>query len=288
MQLPKKNINNTDFKESCLTHRALQRMARQVRRKTMDIIFKTGSPHIGSSFSIVEILTVLYFRILSINRRDREKTDRDRFILSKGHACPALYVTLFFRGLMTQESLDGFAVDQGSLDHHPTKNLSSGIELSTGSLGHGLSVACGMAFSAKYDRSPARIFVLMGDGELNEGSNWEAILFAAHWKLDNLVAIIDYNRIQALGRTEEILDLDPLPDKWHSFGWEVAVVDGHNIDELVETLEKVPLTVGKPTVIIANTTKGKGICFMENDLLWHYRCPDDEEYAKATCELNEL
>jgi transketolase len=288
MPLPEKNINNIDSKDSCLTLGVLQRMARQVRRKTMEIIYKTGSPHIGSSFSIVEILTVLYFRILSITPGEMESPERDRFILSKGHACPALYVTLFLRGLMTQESLDGFAVDQGCLEHHPTKNLSSGIELSTGSLGHGLSVACGMAFAAKYDRSPARIFTLMGDGELNEGSNWEAILFAAHWKLDNLVAIIDYNRIQALGRTEEILDLDPLPDKWRSFGWEVAVVDGHDINELLKVFENISIHAQKPTVIIANTTKGKGVCFMENDLLWHYRCPDDEEYAKATCELNEL
>jgi len=272
---------------TCLNVPELAEMAKRIRRKTMEIIHKTGSPHIGSSFSIIEILTVLYFRILSIKSDDRENTDRDRFILSKGHACAALYVTLFFRGLMMQESLDGFAVDQGCLEHHPTKNLSSGIELSTGSLGHGLPVACGMAFSAQYDHSPARIFTLIGDGELNEGSNWEAMLFAAHWKLDNLVAIIDYNRIQALGRTEEILDLDPLPDKWRSFGWEVAVVDGHDIDELLKVFENIPIHAQRPTVIIANTIKGKGVCFMENDLLWHYRCPDDEEYAKATCELNE-
>lgn len=261
-------------------------LAKKIRRRTLEIIYKTKSPHIGSSLSIVEILVALYFKILRIDISNPENPERDKFILSKGHACPALYAALAERGFISGKELEGFAINGGALEQHPTKDIKRGIETSTGSLGHGLSVGVGMALAAKNDRKNYKVYVVLSDGELNEGSTWEAIMFASHHKLDNLVVIIDYNKIQALGYTKDIINLDPLSEKWASFGWEVKEIDGHDFKQIFETFNSTPFSEDKPNVIIAHTTKGKGVSFMENKLLWHYRSPSDDEYKEALKELS--
>ncbi len=261
-------------------------IAKKTRKEILNMIYRTKSPHIGSSFSIVEILVALYFKILSVSPKSPEAENRDRFILSKGHGCPALYAVLSLKGFISQSCINGFAVNGGTLEHHPTRDMKRGIEVSTGSLGHGLSIGTGMAISAKYDKSSYRIFALLSDGEMNEGDVWEAAMFASHHKLDNLVGIIDYNKIQALGRINEVINLEPLAQKWSAFGWEVREIDGHNFKEIISTLENIPYGQGKPIVLIAHTVKGKGVSFMENKLLWHYRCPNKEEYTKALKELS--
>jgi transketolase len=261
-------------------------LAKAIRRDILNLCFKTGSSHIGSSFSIVEILTALYFKSLNISPETAMSPERDRFILSKGHGCPALYAALHHRGFIGQDVLEGFARDGGTLEQHPTRKLEWGIECSTGSLGHGLSVGAGVALAAKHDKRDSRVFVLLSDGETNEGSTWEAAMFAAQHRLDNLVAVIDYNKMQALGTTEEVIRLDPYAEKWESFGWSTVQVNGHDIGKLTDAFDRVPFLPGKPSCVIAHTVKGKGVCFMENDLLWHYRCPDPEEFEKAICELD--
>jgi len=260
-------------------------IAKQIRRKTLNMIYRTRSPHIGSSFSMVEILVALYFNILLIDPEKPNDPNRDRFVLSKGHGCPALYATLAQRGFLSEDVLDRFAVDGGSLEQHPTRDIPLGIEISSGSLGHGLSLGAGMAIAAKYDRNSYRVFVFLGDGELDEGSNWEAIMFAAHHGLDNLVAIVDYNKLQILGRTSEVLNLEPLADKWRSFGWVVREIAGHDFKQIIEAFEKIPFLSRKPSVVIAHTIKGKGVSFMEDERCWHDKYPDEEEYKKALAEL---
>jgi len=261
-------------------------LAKEIRRDVLNMLHKAKAPHIGSSFSTIEILVALYFRCLSVSPGNIEDCNRDIFILSKGHACPALYCVLARRGFISQSVLDGFGINGGTLEFHPTRNNNMGIEVSTGSLGHGLSVGAGMALAAKLDKTKRRVFVLLGDGELNEGAIWEAVMFSAHHNLDNVIAIIDYNKIQAMGKTQAILDLEPLAAKWHAFGWEVAEIDGHDFRQIINNLETIPFKDGKPSVLIAHTIKGKGVSFMENELLWHYRCPDEAEYARALQELS--
>lgn len=261
-------------------------LSRKIRIRILKLIHITGSPHIGSSLSIVEILIALYFRVLHTDPSSPENPKRDRFILSKGHACAAFYAVLTKRGFMSEEDLNRFAIDGGVLEQHPSKDISRGIETSTGSLGHGLSVGVGMALAAKHDNGSHNIYVLLSEGELNEGSTWEAVMFAGHHKLDNLTAVIDYNKLQALGYTNDIIDLEPLLQKWSSFGWEVREIDGHNFQQIFETFDLIPFSANKPNVIIAHTIKGKGVSFMENKLLWHYRAPNDEEYNRALRELS--
>ena len=250
-----------------------EKIAKNIRREILEMIYRTKGPHIGCSFSMVEILVALYFKILKINPKNPADPNRDRFILSKGHGCPALYPVLAERGFFSKEILKGFAIDGGTLEQHPTRNVSWGIEASTGSVGHGLSLGVGMALAAKYDQRPSRIFIFLGDGELDEGSNWEAIMFANYHQLDNLVAIIDRNQCQILGRTNEVLELEPLVEKWRSFGWQVKEINGHNFKEIFNALENVPFQSQKPSCLIANTIKGKAVSFMENELRWHDKCP---------------
>ena len=195
----------------------LQALARSIRKDTLDLIFRSKAPHIGSSFSIIEILVALYFKCLNISPGESRSGKRDRFILSKGHSCAALYAVLARKGFISRQVLQGFSVDGGTLEHHPARDLSRGIEVSTGSLGHGLSIGAGMALAAKRDRLKHRVFVLLSDGETDEGSVWEAALFSSHHKLDNLVAIVDCNSLQALGKTRDILNLEPFAAKWRSF-----------------------------------------------------------------------
>lgn len=263
----------------------LKKIAKEVRQEILEMIYRTKAPHIGCSFSITDILTALYFKILKIDPKNPKDPDRDRFILSKGHGVPALYPVLAKRGFIDQDTLAGFAKDGGTLEPHPTRNVSQGIEVSTGSVGHGLSLGSGMALAVRYEKMPSRVFVLMGDGELNEGSVWEAVMFSGHHKIDNLTAIIDRNQCQILGRTSEVLELEPLAEKWRSFGWEAKEIDGHNFGEIISAFENVPFKKGKPSCIIANTVKGKGVSFMENELRWHDKYPDEEEYKRALAEL---
>ncbi|MDD8020928.1 MAG: transketolase [Acidobacteriota bacterium] len=261
-------------------------LSRKIRKKTLQLIYRTKSPHIGSSFSIVELLIALYFKVLNIDPINPFYPNRDRFILSKGHGCPALYSILEERGFLSPEYLLRFAVNDGVLEQHPNIDIKRGIEVTTGSLGHGLSIGVGIALAAMKDCKGYKVYVLLSDGELNEGSVWEAAMFAAKHKLDNLVAIIDYNKIQALGYTKDIVQLEPLTQKWTSFGWSAMEIDGHNFGQIFKTFGNVPFESHKPNVIIAHTIKGKGVSFMEDKLIWHYRCPDDNEYKKAIEELS--
>jgi len=258
-------------------------LSKKIRKSILNLIYNTKSPHIGPSFSVVEILVSLYFKTLRVFPENPFNPDRDRFILSKGHACPALYAVLAERSFIGEDDLEGFAVNNGILEQHPNIDLNKGIEVSTGSLGHGLSIGTGMALAGKVDKKQYRVYVLLSDGELNEGSVWEAIMFAGHHKLSNLIAFVDYNKIQALGCTRDIIDLEPLGEKWKSFGWNVQEIDGHNFEQIFTALNS--LSLEKPNVILLHTVKGKGVSFMENNLLWHYRAPDDKEYKLALKEL---
>jgi transketolase len=257
-------------------------IAKEVRRKILEMNAKAKASHSGSALSIVDILVVLYFKVLHINPENPLDPCRDRFILSKGHASSALYVVLSKKGFFPEEYLDEFYIDGGRLPGHLDKNSAPGIEVSAGSLGHGLSLGIGMAIASKLDRLNFKVYVLCGDGELNEGSVWEGILFAGHRKLDNLTLIVDYNKLQAYGRTNEVLNLEPLVSKFKSFHWEVEEIDGHNFEEIEKALTK---KVNKPKAIIAHTIKGKGISFMEDKLEWHYKSPNQEELLKALEEL---
>jgi len=260
-------------------------LAKDIRRTILDLVHSTGTPHIGSAFSCVEILVSLYFRIMNINPHRPLNPARDRFILSKGHACAGLYAILQKRGFLSKKDIAAFAVNNGRLELHPSLNVKKGIEATTGSLGHGLSIGAGMAYAAKCDKKKFKTYVLLSDGELNEGSTWEAVMFAGHHRLNNLIAIIDYNKMQAMGFTRDILDLEPLAEKWGSFGWKAYEVNGHDFKDLFDVLESARKTIMMPAVVIAHTVKGKGVSFMENNLLWHYRAPDHKEYKKALKEL---
>lgn len=261
----------------------MEEMSKRVRVSILNMIYQSKSPHIGPSFSIVEILIALYFDAMNISPHHYWDSQRDRFILSKGHACPALYAVLAERGFIDSDVIKKFAINDGLLEQHPKRDLSRGIEVSTGSLGHGLSISVGMALTGRVDCNPFNIYILLGDGELNEGSVWEAIMFAGHHCLNNIIAIVDYNKMQALGFTKDIIDLEPLAEKWKCFNWSVQQINGHNFEEIINALNS--LSSDKPNCIILDTVKGKGVSFMENELLWHYRCPDEGEYYKALQEL---
>lgn len=259
-------------------------LARRIRIQSVTLTSLRQSPHVGSALSVADILAVLYNDILNINPNDPLSPERDRFILSKGHACVGVYSVLAEKGFFSGEKLNTFLLNGSVFPGHISHHEVPGVEFSTGSLGHGLPVGAGMALAAKADSKNFRTFVLLSDGECDEGSTWEAALFAAHHKLDNLVAIIDYNKIQSMGMVKEIMNLEPLAGKFSSFGWTVKVVDGHNVVELKEALLSTP-EINKPLVIIANTVKGKGVSFMENSVLWHYKSPQGADLERA---LNEL
>ena len=263
----------------------LDQIAAEVRCEVLDMIYRTKGPHIGPCYSCVDLLVALYLGGMKISSAKPQDPDRDRLIFSKGHASPALYAVLHRRGFLTDADLAGFAVNGGTLQQHPDRNVKKGIEVSTGSLGHGLSVGAGMAYALKKDRSPARVFVLISDGELCEGSTWEAVLFAGHHKLDNLVLVVDYNKMYALGPAKATLGLDPLADKFRAFHWAAKTIDGHSFQAINRSLRGLPFLKGKPSVIVAETLKGKGVSFMENVLHWHYFCPDEKDRARAQMEL---
>ncbi len=265
-----------------------KRIAREIRKKILRMIFRSQTSHIGSALSCVDLLTILYFSILRIDPSNSQGSERDRFILSKGHAASVLYATLAERGFIPEDILKEYCIDGGRLPGHSTMHCVPGVEVSTGSLGHGLSMGIGMAIAAKHDGSKYRVFILLSDGECDEGSVWESAMFASHHKLDNLIAIIDYNKIQAFGRTNEVINLEPFKDKWTAFGWIVKEIDGHNFTQIKETLRKVPFEKNKPSVVIAHTIKGKGVSFMENQIAWHYKSPNKEQLKTALKELNSL
>lgn len=250
------------------------------------MISASGASHIGSVFSTAEILATLYDDILNVRPAEPDWPDRDRFVMSKGHAAAGLYAILSLSGFFPQQRLKEFYVDGGSLPGHVTHHGIPGIEVSTGSLGHGLALAVGLAAGARRSGAKWHVYVLLSDGECDEGSTWEAALLASAWTLSGLTAIVDYNKIQSLGRVDEVVPLEPFADKWRSFGWQVDEVDGHSVDSLRHRIDPTLWpSAGGPRCVIAHTIKGKGVSFMENDLLWHYRCPVGEEYERAVIEL---
>ena len=265
----------------------LRKLARAVRRRDLQVVHRARLGHVGGEMSATDILVTLYFAVLRIDPDAPHDPDRDRFILSKGHSAVALYTTLAHAGFFPLEDLDTFAQPLSRLNGHPDRKKVPGVETNTGPLGHGLPIAVGAALAAKLQDSSWRVFVLTGDGELQEGSNWEAAMSAAHYKLNNLTVIVDRNRLQQGDWTEQTMHLEPLADKWRAFGWSVREVDGHDIAQLLETFSAVPFEPGKPTCIIAHTHKGQGVSFMRDKAAWHHRIPTTEELDKALEELEE-
>lgn len=265
-----------------------EQLAWKIRRHGIEMTHISQGSHIGSILSVADIIAVLYNDIANINPQNPKMPERDRIILSKGHAGAAIYAALAEKGFFDVEELKTHYANGSRLSGHVSHKGVPGIELSTGSLGHGLSVAAGMAYAAQKDGKQHKIYVICGDGECDEGAIWEAALVAHHYKLDNLIAIIDNNKMQSLDFCENTISLLPFADKWRSFGWNVIDIDGHDYHALKEAFYKAKSFKGRPTVIIANTIKGKGISFMENNILWHYRFPHDgEEYDKSIAELEE-
>jgi transketolase len=266
------------------TEKDYRKLSVRIRAHVLEMSHHAHSSHVGSALSMVDLLTVLYGKILRVNPECLDWSDRDRFILSKGHACTALYAILAEKGFFSSKWLEIYGENGSHLLEHIAHNA-PGVETSTGSLGHGLPIGCGMALAGKRDRRPYRIFVMLSDGECDEGATWEAALFAPHHRLDNLVAIIDHNKLQAFGKVKEVLDLEPLADKWRAFNWAVQEIDGHDFEQIEKALSSIPLEPGRPSCIVAHTVKGKGISFMENQLAWHYKSPNDEQLHQALDEL---
>lgn len=260
-------------------------LALKIRRHAVRMTHLGKSSHIGAILSMADIIAVLYGKVLAVRPEEPRWEGRDRFILSKGHAGAGVYAALAERGFFPVAQLNTHYANGSLLSGHVSHKGIPGVELSTGSLGHGLSVGTGMAYAAKLDGTTHRVYVLLSDGECDEGSNWEAILFASHHRLSNLIAIIDYNKIQSLAPVEDTLALEPFAAKWRSFGWQVMEVDGHDHDAMAAALAVNPADIDHPTCVIAHTTKGKGVSFMENSVLWHYRTPQGEEYERAMAEL---
>jgi len=260
--------------------------ARAIRRRDVEMVHAAGLGHIGGDLSAADIVATLYFAVLDVDPERPDDPERDRYIQSKGHASGVLYATLAARGFFADELLDSYMADGSPLNGHPDRNKVPGVETNTGPLGHGLPVAGGTSIAAKLDGSPRRAFVLCGDGELQEGSNWEAIMAAGHRGLDNLVAIIDRNGLQQGAGTEETNALDPLDAKFEAFGWTVRTVDGNDVEQLLEALTAVPFESGRPSCVIAHTVKGRGVSFIEDRVEWHHKVPNAEQTARALEELS--
>ena len=264
----------------------LENRAKILRERIIETSHKANIPHLGSCLSCIDILTALYFAVLRIDPRDPRAIDRDRFILSKGHGAPALFQILAMRGFYPEDMLDHYGEDGGIFaEHPPAPAYLPGIEAATGSLGHGLPMGLGMALSARIQHQPYNVYVVLSDGECNEGSVWEAAMLAAAQKVNRLCVVIDFNKWQATGRSCEVMALDPLAEKWQAFGWNTHEIDGHDMTKLIETLQQFPKSNEKPTAIIAHTVKGKGVSFMEDDNNWHYRIPSSEDVMAAKHEL---
>ncbi|MCS7314363.1 MAG: transketolase [Bryobacteraceae bacterium] len=265
----------------------LRRRACGIRRRSLQMIHRAGFGHPGSDLSCADILAVLYFAVLRLDPADPRHPGRDRFILSKGHSSASYYATLAAAGFFPEQELDSYLQPLSAFNGHPDRNKVPGVEASTGALGHGLPIGVGAALAAKMDGAPWRVFVLTGDGELQEGSNWEAAMAAAHHRLDNLVLIVDRNRLQQGDATERTVRLEPLGEKFRAFGWGVAEVDGHDHGALLSLFERRPLLAGQPSCVIAHTLKGKGVSFMEGRVEWHHGHLSSEQLAQALFELGE-
>lgn len=265
----------------------LQGIACRIRKMVLEMVFRAQSGHLGGSFSVAEIVASLYFSEMRFDPHNPRWEKRDRLVPSKGHCAPSIYSALSMKGVIAPEILDDLRQAGCILQGHPCMNKVPGIDMSTGSLGHGLSIGLGMALGARIKKEDYYVYVLLGDGELNEGQNWEAAMAAAKYSLTRLVAIVDRNRVQLDGPTEEIMPLEPLIDKWRAFNWNTTTVDGHAVEEIVEGIRWAKCQTDRPSVIIANTVKGKGVSFMENSHIWHGRPPNREEYEMAKQELKE-
>ncbi len=263
----------------------LQKKAKQIRKGIVTAVYSAQSGHPGGSLSIADILAVLYFNELNIDEKNPKWNDRDRVVLSKGHCSPAIYSALALRGYFPLEDLTKFRNIGSNLQGHPDMNKVNGIDMTSGSLGQGLSVANGMAIAGKLDNKNYRVYAILGDGEIEEGQIWEAAMTASKYKLDNLCVIVDNNNLQIDGTIEEVMSSYPIDEKFKSFGFESIIVDGHNIGEILQAFEQARNTKGKPTCIIAKTIKGKGISFMENQAGWHGKAPNKEQYEQAMVEL---
>ncbi|WP_041736313.1 transketolase [Dyadobacter fermentans] len=270
-----------------MSEKELAQKSVEYRKKILKYIYQAKAGHTGGSLSCIDILNVLYNYTMHVDADHFDSPDRDRYIQSKGHTVEALYVVLASRGFFPEPDLETLCQYQSHYIGHPTRKV-HGVEQNTGALGHGLSLSVGTAIAGKLDKRDYRVFTVLGDGELPEGSNWEAALSASHYKLDNLCAILDKNTLQITGSTSAVLNTDPVDDKFEAFGWAVRHVDGHNIKELMAAFDALPFEKDKPSLIIAHTVKGKGVSYMENQLKWHHGVPDKQQYADAIQELDEL
>jgi Transketolase, N-terminal subunit len=268
-----------------MTEKELIKKSIEYRKNILKYIFHANAGHTGGSLSCIDILNVLYNHVMNVSPENFKSTDRDRYIQSKGHSVEALFVVLADKGFFPESDLKTLCKYGSHYIGHPTRKV-NGVEQNTGALGHGLPISAGTAIGAKLDNKKFRVFTLLGDGELPEGSNWEAALIASHYKLDNLCAIIDYNKLQITGPTAEVCNTDPIDAKFESFGWTVRHVDGHDLNKLKETFDSLPFTVGKPNLVIAHTVKGKGISYMENVIKWHHGVPSEKQYEDALSELD--
>ncbi|MDE6813439.1 MAG: transketolase [Duncaniella sp.] len=267
-----------------MTNHELKLQSEINRKRLMEVVYRAKAGHIGGDLSCLNVLTALYFDVMNIDPSNPSDPDRDRFILSKGHCVEALYVTLESRGYFTHELTDTLGQFGSILSGHPTIEV-NGIEVSSGALGHGLSIGVGMALAAKMDSKPYRTFVVMGDGEQGEGSIYEAAMSASHFKLDNLVAVIDRNHLQISGNTEDVMAIENITERWSSFGWDVVTANGDDVADLVKTFHAIDYNCGKPHLIISETTKGRGVSFMENVAKWHHGVPDEGQYRTAIKEI---
>ena len=266
----------------------LKKIANEVRIGIIEEVYSAQSGHPGGSLSIADILTVLYFNEMNIDEKKPNMPNRDRLVLSKGHASPALYSVLANRGFFEKDKLKTFRKIDSNLQGHPDKNKVKGVDMTTGSLGQGLSAANGMALAGKLNKSNYRVYCILGDGELEEGQIWEAAMTSHHYKLDNLCVIVDNNNLQIDGKVEDVMNIYPIVDKFKSFGFETIQIDGHNITQIMEALGQARKIKGKPTVIIAKTIKGKGVSYMENQAGWHGKAPNEDEYKRAINELKNI
>ncbi|MCQ2432833.1 MAG: transketolase [Clostridia bacterium] len=263
----------------------LKRIAADIRLDILEEVFSASSGHPGGSLSIADIITYLYFVEMRVNPAEPHWEDRDRFVLSKGHTCPALYAALAERGFFPREDLKTFRHIDSYLQGHPDLKHTPGIDMSTGSLGQGISAACGMALAGKIKNKDYRVYSILGDGESEEGQVWEAAMFAAHYKLDNLCALLDFNGLQIDGKVTEVMNPTPLDEKFRAFGWHVIVIDGHDFEQIEAAYAEAKTIKGKPTMILANTVKGKGVSYMENQAGWHGKAPNADQYAQGVDEL---
>lgn len=267
----------------------LTKIAKEIRKDILLMANHAKSAHVGGALSCVELLTALYFEIMKIDPKNPYDEQRDRLIFSKAHDAKALYAVLAEAGYFEKKVLEGYEQNNGLLPGHATRHCVPGVEVSAGALGHGLSMAAGIAYAGKIDQKNFRVFSILSDGECDEGSTWEAILFAGHHKLDNLVVIVDYNKLQGFGFTKDILDLEPFVDKWKSFGWDVQEINGHNFEEILSTLNKLPFSIGKPSVILAHTIKGfGGVETHVNQISSQYKPPTDEEIKELLKESDDI